>query len=169
MNNNLNRLSGIIPSCPRKIKQSPIIAASISPFFYSIVYGISNLQRYDRWITMFSLRCVEIAVMFIGFFFWMASFDRTGQIPVAPDAQRPLWMGISGGNDYIWVYTVSCHFRVHQLTRAADMCCVAALARCIMVRQLEEAAAPEFEEFEVSATSGSHQRLRLFICGSPIR
>lgn len=45
----------------------------------------------------------------------------------------------------------------------------AALARCIMGRQLKEAAAPEFEEFEVSAESGSHQRLRLFICGSPIR
>lgn len=44
------------------------------------------------------------------------------------------------------------------------MCCVAALARCIVVCALKEAAAPEFKEFEVSAKSSLHQRLCLFIC-----
>lgn len=44
------------------------------------------------------------------------------------------------------------------------MCCAAALARCIVVCALKEAASPEFKEFEVSAKSSLHQRLSLFIC-----
>lgn len=70
MNNNLIRLSlESFPYCTRIIKQSPIIAASICQLFYSI----SNLQRYDRWIALFSLMSVEIAFLSIG---WLLLTER---------------------------------------------------------------------------------------------
>lgn len=62
------------------------------------------------------------------------------------------------------------HVTLLSISSRTQRTCVAVLCgapRCIMVRRLKEAAAPEFEEFEVSAKSGSHHRL--FICGSPIR
>lgn len=53
--------------------------------------------------------------------------------------------------------TAPCHSSVRLSIQAADVLRAAALTRCIMVRELKEAAAPEFEEFEVSAKSSLHQ------------
>lgn len=114
----------------------------------------------------------------------MASFERTGQITVAPDGscgwENRVGMTIYGkgtgfqgnvaGNVAENNSDSKRHVTLLSISSRTQRTCVAVLCgapRCIVVRQLKEAAAPEFEEFEVSAKSGSHHRL--FICGSPIR
>lgn len=100
-----------------------------------------------------------------------------------PDRQRLVWLGKSGGNDYIWEWhqfsSSWCNVaKKTHLDSKQRACVMSRMCRWVNTQQtcvvpplspgalwsLKEAASPEFKEFEVSAKSSLHQRLSRFIC-----